>query len=69
LLDIQESIDNIDSFLKDVDFEVYQADLKTKSAVERQMQIISEPPVGFRIMERGCALGSIGKGCAEWATF
>jgi uncharacterized protein with HEPN domain len=42
LIDIQESIDNIDSFLKDVDFEAYQADLKTKSAVERQLQIISE---------------------------
>ncbi len=27
------------------------------------------PPAGSRIMERGCALGSIGKGCAEWATY
>ncbi len=42
LIDIQESIGNIEFFLKEVDFEAYRADLKTKSAVERQMQIISE---------------------------
>ena len=46
LLDIQESIVNIDFFLKEVEFETYCADLKTKSAVERQMQIISEAPSG-----------------------
>jgi uncharacterized protein with HEPN domain len=45
LLDIQESIDNIGFFLEDVEFETYCADLKTKSAVERQMQIISEASV------------------------
>lgn len=42
LIDIRESIDNILSFLGEVDFEAYHADPKTKSAVERQMLIISE---------------------------
>lgn len=42
LIDIQESIENNKGFLKEMDFEAYHADLKTKSAVERQVQIISE---------------------------
>ncbi len=42
LLDIEESIQNIDDFVAGIDFKAYQADLKTKSAVERQLQIISE---------------------------
>lgn len=42
LQDILEGIDHIDAFLGDVDFENYKADLKTKSAVERQLQIITE---------------------------
>jgi uncharacterized protein with HEPN domain len=42
LIDIRESIENIDGFLKEMDFEAYHADLKTRSAVERQLQIISE---------------------------
>ena len=45
LRDILESINNIDTFLGDMDFEVYRGDLKTKSAVERQMQIITEAAV------------------------
>jgi uncharacterized protein with HEPN domain len=42
LTDIRESIENIDGFLKEMDFDAYRADLKTRSAVERQLQIISE---------------------------
>ena len=45
LRDILESINNIDTFLGDMDFDVYRGDLKTKSAVERQMQIITEGAV------------------------
>ena len=45
LRDILEAIDHIDSFLKGMDLDAYQADLKTKSAVERQMQIITEAAV------------------------
>jgi uncharacterized protein with HEPN domain len=36
---ILEAIDLIESFLDEMSFESYQTDLKTKSAVERQMQI------------------------------
>lgn len=42
LRDILEAIDHVESFLSGVDFKSYQADVKTKSAVERQMQIITE---------------------------
>ena len=42
LIDIRESIENVDGFLKEMDFDAYRADLKTRSAVERQLQIISE---------------------------
>ena len=45
LRDILESINNIDTFLGNMDFDVYRGDLKTKSAVERQMQIITEAAV------------------------
>jgi uncharacterized protein with HEPN domain len=40
--DILEAIEHIDDFLKGIDFEVYKDDAKTKSAVERQMQIVTE---------------------------
>ena len=40
--DILDSIALIDLFLKDLDLEGYKGDLKTKSAVERQLQIITE---------------------------
>jgi uncharacterized protein with HEPN domain len=42
LRDILEGIDLIESFLADMDFHLYETDLKTKSAVERQLQIITE---------------------------
>lgn len=42
LRDILEAIDHIESFLADIDFEAYKADFKTKFAVERQMQVITE---------------------------
>jgi len=43
LFDIQSSISLIESFLKDIDsFTDYQNDLKTQSAVERQLAIIGE---------------------------
>lgn len=54
LRDILESINLIEAFLKDMDFEIYQTDLKTKSAVERQMQIITEAAI--RIGDNGEAL-------------
>ncbi|MBB6142351.1 uncharacterized protein with HEPN domain [Silvibacterium bohemicum] len=45
LRDILESIALIDEFLAGVDFLLYQNDAKTRSAVERQMQILSEAAV------------------------
>lgn len=45
LRDILEAIDHIESFLDGMTFESYQADVKTKSAVERQMQIVTEAAV------------------------
>ncbi|HEV2619552.1 MAG TPA: HepT-like ribonuclease domain-containing protein [Acidobacteriaceae bacterium] len=45
LRDILESIDLIDSFLGEMDFESYCNDPKTKSAVERQMQILTEAAI------------------------
>jgi uncharacterized protein with HEPN domain len=43
LLDIQKSIDEIFTFVGDSrDFLVYKADLKTKKAVERNLEIIGE---------------------------
>ena len=45
LRDILEAIDLIELFLRDMTFESYQTDLKTKSAVERQMQIMTEAAI------------------------
>jgi uncharacterized protein with HEPN domain len=45
LQDIVEAIDHIDIFLGTMTFENYEADLKTKAAVERKMQIITEAAV------------------------
>ena len=43
LIDIEQAIKSIESFTEDVkSFIIYQADLKTKSAVERQLGIIGE---------------------------
>jgi uncharacterized protein with HEPN domain len=45
LRDILEAIDLIELFLYDMTFESYRTDLKTKSAVERQMQIMTEAAI------------------------
>jgi uncharacterized protein with HEPN domain len=42
LQDILDAIDHIETFVDGMSFEAYEADLKTKSAVERQMQILTE---------------------------
>jgi uncharacterized protein with HEPN domain len=47
LLDIEQSIGLIRSFLEGVDFASYKKDQKTKSAVERQLQILTE--AAFRL--------------------
>jgi uncharacterized protein with HEPN domain len=40
-----EAIDHIDSFLGAMSFQSYQAEPKTRAAVERKMQIITEAAV------------------------
>jgi uncharacterized protein with HEPN domain len=49
LSDIQIAIELIESFIKDIDsFETYLKDLKTQSAVERQLGIIGEAANKFK---------------------
>ena len=45
LEDILQSIDHIDDFLAGLDFESYQNDRKIRSAVERELQIITEAAI------------------------
>jgi uncharacterized protein with HEPN domain len=45
LEDILQSIDHIDEFLAGLGFEGYQGDRKTRSAIERELQIITEAAI------------------------
>lgn len=45
LRDILEAVRHIEAFVVGMDLDAYKADPKTKSAVERQMQIIAEAAV------------------------
>jgi len=45
LRDILTSIDLIDQFVFGLDYKAYENDLKTKSAVERQLQILTEAAI------------------------
>jgi uncharacterized protein with HEPN domain len=45
LEDILQSIDHIDTFLAVTEFEGYREDRKTRSAVERELQIITEAAI------------------------
>jgi uncharacterized protein with HEPN domain len=62
LRDILEAINYIESFLTDVSFEQYQADFKTKFAVERQMQVIAEAAVRLGLEADNIAPGPDWKG-------
>jgi uncharacterized protein with HEPN domain len=42
LRDILKNIDQIDEFVGNMDFTAYERDEKTKAAVERKMQIVTE---------------------------
>ncbi len=42
LQDIQSSISNIVEFTRDMTFDMYESDLKTKHAVERNFEITGE---------------------------
>jgi len=69
LRDILESISSIETFLGDMDFDVYRGDLKTKSAVERQLQIITEAAVRLGRMGPACVLVLIGRAFEGWETY
>jgi len=45
LRDILEAVDRIDSFIGDMGFDAYCNDTKTRSAVERQLQILTEAAI------------------------
>lgn len=67
LHDILEGIDHIESFVGDITFDAYRSDLKTKSAVERQLQVITEAAKRLGdAAEELCP--PIGKGFAAWGT-
>jgi Protein of unknown function DUF86 len=71
LRDIEESIDHIDDFLGDMDFDTYRNDLKTKSAVERQLQILTEAAIRLgevdELTDQNFLVPS-GRVTARWAT-
>lgn len=56
LFDILLSIEAIDEFLLDIDFNEYKNDLKTQSAVERQLGIIGEAVNKFSKLNTGYEL-------------
>ncbi len=52
LSDIRSSISNIMEFTKGITFEVYEADLRTKHAVERNFEIIGESVQEYLIFSK-----------------
>lgn len=66
LRDILEGLDQIDSFLGNMNLDAYKADKKTQPAVERQLQIIMEAAkrLGMRLMP--CVQGQTGRGFTGW---
>lgn len=63
-----EAIDHIESFLGGITFESYQNDLKTKSAVERQLQIITEATIRLGEYADIIAPGPDWEGFRRWET-
>ena len=68
LRDILEAIDHVEGFLTGMDFSAYKMDLKTKSAVERQMQIITEAAKRLGDDAEALCPGPDWRGFAVWAT-
>jgi Protein of unknown function DUF86 len=52
LRDILESIELIDQFLRGMDFSAYERDEKTRAAVERKMQILTEAVIRLEMEAR-----------------
>jgi uncharacterized protein with HEPN domain len=66
LEDILQSIDHIDEFLAGIDFEEYRQDRKTRSAVERELQIITEAAIRLGDEAETLCLDRIGRDFAGW---
>ena len=62
-------MDHIESFLAGMSLDAYKADIRTKSAVERQLQIITE--AAKRLGDDAETICPVPdwKGFAAWATF
>jgi uncharacterized protein with HEPN domain len=69
LQDILDGIDHIEGFLAGMDFEKYKSDLRTKSAVERQLQIVTEAAKRLGDMPNRSARGLTGLDFVEWEIF
>jgi uncharacterized protein with HEPN domain len=67
--DILYAIALIQEFVGTSTLEVYRHDLKTKSSVERQFQILSEAACRLGAEAETSAPGLTGWACAEWATY
>ncbi len=68
LRDILESIGQIHEFIGEMSFSAYENDGKTRAAVERKLQILTEASSGWKATVKICILGLTGKHIAEWAT-
>jgi uncharacterized protein with HEPN domain len=64
LRDILESIDQIAQFIGDMDFESYERDEKTKAAVERKIQILTEAVIRLEQAEGREAYSEI-----DWSAY
>lgn len=67
LRDILESIDQINEFIGTMDFAAYQRDGKTKAAVERKIQILTEAIIRLE-QDRRRFRKLTGKDTGAWAT-
>jgi len=68
LHDILEAIDRIGEFVGGMDLAAYQADEKTKAAVERKLQILTEAIIRLEEESRMLTRRSIRKDIEAWGT-
>jgi uncharacterized protein with HEPN domain len=64
LRDILDSVDQIEKFIGEMDFSAYALDEKTKAAVERKIQILTEAVIRLEEIEGRAAYPEI-----EWSAY
>ena len=69
LRDILESVDQINKFIDDMTFTTYQQDEKTKAAVERKLQILTEAVIRLENDGTDAYPGIDWRHTRAWATF